>query len=595
MARPKPTTGYVAPIALCAGLGVLLCAYVNTLSRQLEDPNPILFWIGVLLVIVPIAYRLTSRDASPMERLALVCLMGLALYAVKLVRDAPVFTFTDEYVHAFNADQIAAHHELFRFNPILPVTADYPGLEGATSALMTITGLSSYWAGAVIVGAARLSLMAGLFVLFGRISGSARTAGLAIAIYAGNFNFFYWDVQFSYVSLALPLMIVVLMAISERGAGPVDRAREWLAPIGLGIAAIVATHHLTSYALAVFLAALALAYWLVNRDWQWPNPWRYAIFAAALAGFWFVFVADGTFDYLSPVLSDAFESIFNTASGETGARTLFQGKGATVIETPLLARGVALLGVALLAAALPFGLRRVWRRYRSEPFVLVFSIAAVGFFATLLLRLAPSGWETGNRAGEFLFIGLAFVVAIAGFADWAPRGRAWLGRGAISAGIAVVVVGGAIAGWPWDLQLAAPLRAEAEGRVISSPPLALAEWSRQNVPADSRLGSTSADARLLLSPGERVALAGKTPDIQDILIEPAFGDWELPLLRENDVSYVVTDSRVISGDATRGFSFVQEGDESVPRENIVKFGGFDSAHRVYSSGTISVYELGNAP
>ncbi len=135
------------------------------------------------------------------------------------------------------------------------MTPNYPGLEGATSALMRLTGLSSYGAGIVIVGAARLSLMVALFLLFTRISGSARTAGLGAAIYAGNFNFLFWGAQFSYESLALPLFVVVLMAVAEREAAPREWAREWAVPIVLGIAAIVVTHHLTSYAVAVFLAA----------------------------------------------------------------------------------------------------------------------------------------------------------------------------------------------------------------------------------------------------------------------------------------------------------------------------------------------------
>jgi hypothetical protein len=592
MARPRSTTGRVAPIALCAGLGILLCAYANALSRQQLDPSSLIFWAGMLLIALPIFYRLTSSDARPAERLALVCLLGLSLYAVKLVRDAPLFTFSDELVHAFNANQIASHHHLFRFNPILPVTPSYPGLEGATSALMTITGVSSYWAGIVVVGAARLSLMAALFLLFDRVSGSARTAGLAVAIYAGNFNFLYWGAQFSYESLSLPIFVVVLMAIAERGATPRDWARDWAVPIVLGISAIVVTHHLTSYALAAFIAGLALAYWLVRRDWSWPNPWRYAVFAAALATVWLVLAANSTVGYLSPVLGEAFEAIFHTASGEAPPRGLFEGRGPAAPHTPLLARAVALLSVALLLAALPLGLRRVWQRHRRKPFALVFSAAALGFFATLALRLAPAAWETGNRAGEFLFIGLAFVVASAGLQYWAPRNRPWMGRAALSAALGVVLLGGATAGWPWDLQLAPSLRARAEGRTISSPPLALAEWARNNTPVGDRFGTSIADARLLMVPGERVALAGKTPDIQDILLEPAFSNWELPLLHENDVRYVVTDSREIAGDATRGYSFSQAGESTLPRAAIVKFGEIPGATRIYSNGEISVYDLG---
>src|SRR5690349_4756359 len=102
MARLKIKTGHLAPITLCAGLGILLCSYANALSRQLLHPSELILWAGVMLIALPIFYRLTSRDASPRERLALVCLLGLSLYGVKLVRDAPIFIFSDEPIHAFN-------------------------------------------------------------------------------------------------------------------------------------------------------------------------------------------------------------------------------------------------------------------------------------------------------------------------------------------------------------------------------------------------------------------------------------------------------------------------------------------------------------
>jgi hypothetical protein len=593
MARPKPTTGYLAPIALAAGIGLLVCSLANALSREGMDPS-LLYWAGILVIALPIFWRLTSREASAGERLALVCLLGISLYLVKVVRDAPLFTFSDELVHAFNADQIANHHHLFRYNPILPVTPNYPGLEGATSALMGLTGLSSYGAGIIIVGAARLSLMIALFLLFTRIGGSARTAGLATAIYAGNFNFFFWGAQFSYESIALPLFVVLLMAVAEREASPRDWAREWAVPIVLGIAAIVVTHHLTSYAVAVFLALLALVYWALRRDWSWPNPWRYAILAAVLAIGWLLLVANSTFGYLGPVIGEAFDAIFNTASGEAPPRGLFQGKGSSIPPTPLLARGIALLAVALLAAGVFFGLRRFWQRYRKQPFPLIFAAASIAFFATLVLRLAPAAWETGNRLSEYLFVGLAFIAALSGLQDWRPDKFPWLGRAALTAALGVVLVGGAIAGWPWDLQLSAPIRASADGRTISSEPLALAEWARHDIPEDERFGASTADARMLMTPGEHVALAGKTPDIQDLLEETALSDWELPLLRKEGIRYVVTDRREISSDATRGYAFSIRGDEPelMPLSTVTKFAQLPGAKRIYSSGDISVYDLG---
>lgn len=595
MARPDSTTrNHLAPIVLAAGGGLLVCSIANALSRATLAPSPLIYWAGILIIALPIFYRLTSREASTGERLALVCLLGLSLYAVKVVRDAPLFTFSDELVHAFNARQIVDKHHLFHANSVIAVTPYFPGLEGATSALMSITGLSSFSAGIVIVGAARLTLVAAMFFLFLRLGGSARTAGLGVAIYTGNFNFLFWGAQYSYESLALPLLVMIMMAIAERERSPRKWAREWALPVVLGSAAIVITHHLTSYALVGFLAALALAHWLVRKSWDWRNPWRFAVLAAALALAWLLLVANSTFGYLTPVLSEAFEAVFNTASGEAPPRGLFQGNSTAIPPTPILARGVALLAVLILAVGLPFGLARVWRRYRKQPFVLLLSIAALGFFGTLALRLAPQAWETGNRLSEFLFIGLAFVLAGVGLENWRPKGRPWLGRALLSGALGVVLVGGAISGWPWDAQMARPLRAKAEGRTIVSPPLAMAEWARDRI-EDGRFAAPVADGRLLLDPGNKVAISGESPDVKDIVEGDELVGWELPLLRENDLRYVVVDRREIAGDGVRGYYFTTDGagfdEELLPRSTVTKFEALPRAARIYSNGPITVFDM----
>ena len=224
----------------------------------------------------------------------------------------------------------------------------------------------------------------------------------------------------------------MLMAIAERAATPRDWTRDWAVPIVLGTSAIVVTHHLTSYALAAFLAGLALAYWLVRRDWKWPNPWPYAVLTAVLASAWLLLVASSTFGYLSPVLGGAFEAIFNTASGEAPPRGLFEGRAPPPPPRPASPGAVALLAIMLLLAASRSASGASGGDHGTSRSPWSSRCAALGFFATLALRLAPAAWETGNRAGEFLFIGLAFVIALTGLQNWAPRKRQWLGRAALT-------------------------------------------------------------------------------------------------------------------------------------------------------------------
>ncbi|HYJ22794.1 MAG TPA: hypothetical protein VEW07_12330 [Solirubrobacterales bacterium] len=591
-ARSWPEVGHLAPIVLSTGLGLALCSLANALSRATLEPALPVYWIGILVLALPIFYRLTASEASARERLILVCLLGLSLYCVKVFRDAPLFTFSDELIHAFNANQIADHHHLFRDNPILAATPYYPGLEGATSALMKLTGLSVYAAGTILVGAARLVLIASLFLLFQRVSGSARVAGLGAAIYAGNFNFLFWGAQFSYESLALPLLLLAMMALAEREVAPKQALRAWGAPVVLAMMAIVVTHHLTSYAVAGLLVGLSLAYWYVHRRWSPPNPWPFAILGILLAAFWLFVVASSTVGYLSPVLSDAFDAIGNTIGGEDEPRGLFQAGSTSVAPTPLGARAVALAAVALLAAGLPFGLRALWRRHRRQPFALLFGIAAVAFFATLALRLAPAAWETANRASEFLFIGLAFVLACACVEALRRRPRDRRTRPLIAAGIGLVLVGGAISGWPWDSQLARPLRISTAGETISSPPLALAEWAEEM--PEGRFAASTADAGLLLVPGGKMALAGSSPPIEDVLDEEELAGWMLPMLRRNKIRYIAVDRREVSSDSLRGYYFSRrDKDEGLrPPSVSAKFNAVPGISRVYTNGPITVFDLG---
>ncbi|HET9153191.1 MAG TPA: hypothetical protein VFN85_03655 [Solirubrobacterales bacterium] len=580
-------------IVLAAGAGLLVCSMANALTRAGEAPTPLLYWAGILLIALPIFYRLTSEDASPGERLALACLLGLALYGVKLVRDAPIFTFSDEFLHAYNSNQVSQYHHLFHPNPILETSRYYPGLEGATSALRTLTGLSSYTAGAIVIGAARLTAVSSMFVLFWRVSGSHRIAGLGVAIFTGNFNFLFWSAQFSYQSMALPLLLLILLAVVEMDWAARAARGAWQALAALTIAAVVITHHITSYAVAATLVALSVLSATARRV---PNPWRLAALAVVLTTVWLVVVASSTVGYISPVVTNAITSSLHTAAGEAPTRGLFQGgtASATVEQAPAAARALSILAVLLLAAGLPFGLRTVWRRYRRQPIAVLFGVAAIGFFGALALRLAPAAWETGNRASEFLFIGLAFVLGCVGLERWRPPSARWLGRALAGAALTIILVGGAIAGWPWDSQLARPVRAHSEdGPTISSPPLALAEWARERDPGDI-FGALTATSRLLLDPGDQKAYGDFTANLVEVIPATEIVSFQIALLREKHIRFVVVDRRAVASDGIRGFFFSRKGSSTtgwLPRSTVTKFEKVSGATRIYDSGSIVVFSL----
>lgn len=580
--------GWVPAMAASSALGLLLVAIGDAHSRETTTSSQRLFWIGLLVIYTPVAFRLASTAAARHERLLLVVELGLVLYLVKVFFEPFAFTFADELVHAANVNAILRHHELFTANSIIPVTPYYPGLEAVTAGLAAMTGLSVFGAGIIIIGVSRILMMLALFLLFERLSGSARVAGIGTGVYAANSNFVFFDAQFSYESLALPLLLVALFAVAEWRAA--RKRSAWAVTALLLTMAIVVTHHVTSYLLIVLLIGICAAYVIVARDRLHDAPWYLTAFALVVTTAWLVGVAEATVGYLLPVLRGAFVSTFRTLQGQAAPRELFVSTG---YQPPVIERVVGILSVLLPFIALPFGLRTLWRKHRTDPFALVLGTAAVAFFGSIILRYAPAAWETANRASEFLFIGLAFVLGMAGIAGR----RRVVGAAFAATFFGVVFAGGVIDGWTPQLRLAQPYRIDVDGRTIDAEGPQMARFAEaSHLAAGGRFAASEADGRLLAAYASGYVFVGGKPDVNDILRTPDLPPWELALLDRLRIRFVVVDRRERSFDNTAGYYFGVRGrfgmtDVLYPPDSVNKFdaAGFS---RIYDSGNIVVFDRG---
>jgi hypothetical protein len=580
-------------LALSSGLGLLLVVIAYARSRATTSSSQTLFWFGLLVVFVPIVWRLASARPKRIERLTLALLLGLTLYLAKVLHDPFGFTFGDELAHAPNANAIIRTHELFHANSILPVTPYYPGLESVTAALASMTGLTSFGAGLIVIAVARVVMMISLFLLFERLSHSERVAGIAAAIYTANSNFVFFSAQFSYESLALPLMVMVLFCVVEART---TRARApWSVAAFVGTGGIVVTHHMTSYALCAVLIAVCVTGAAIGRTGFGATPWRFALFALSASAAWLIFVASATFGYLTPVLTNAFVATLHTVSNESAPRTLFASHQAGQ-QAPLLERSTAIASVLVLAAGFPFGLRALWRRHRNDPVVIVLGLAGAAFFGTVALRLVPDAWETANRSSEFLFLGVSFTLALVRLDRWRPRAAPWLGASLTVASLSVVFAGGLISGWQPELRLSQPYRIEADHHVIDPEGRQLARWVRIQLGTGRRIAASDADARSLATYSAAFSIAGTYPDVVDILKTTTLPAWQVSLLRDNRLQLVAVDRRLRSFDVLAGYFFdARRG--SQPAEPLLPVGvvrKFEraGADRVYDSGHIIVFDLG---
>jgi hypothetical protein len=581
-----------ALLVLSTAAGLLLVSAADALSRSGHPHGGLLFWLGLAAILVPVTARLTSASPSRNERVGLLVLLGLASYLVKVFRDPFQFLYADEFVHQYNTLTILSTHDLFRENPILPATAGYPGLESPTAALASLTGLSTFAAGLVVIAIARLIMMMALFLLYETVTGSGRVAGLAAALYAASPHYMFFIADYSYESLALPIAILALAAALRARPSSGLGQRTWFVVALLLMAGVVVTHHMTAYALIVTLLAICVMPlpWLHR---QTSRPWTLVIAATAMTAGWLILVARTTLGYLSPVVLGAVRETIRTVAGEAATRQLFGGSSGHVAQGPQWEHFVALLSVVVVAVAVPLGARVVWRRYRDRPAALVFAIAAFGYVVSLPLRLVPSAWEASVRASEFLFIGAGFTLAL--FALWVlERYKGHVARAGLVVAALVLVIGGVISTTPSSTRLAQPFRVAVHGATLEPQAAVAALWASKALGSGNRVAAEAADGRFFLVAGRQHVFVGSRPPIATILTTKALYPWQIADLRRYGIRYVVTDARQSSADVGDGYYFfpgdVSHSGWAVAGRKFWRAG----ASRIYDSGDIVVYDLKGA-
>jgi hypothetical protein len=590
----RTSWSWIALLFLTGAIGVFGMVAGNALSRMGEPGAAPLFWAGLLLIIVPAAVRLLSGAPTRLERATLVAGIGLLLYLTKVLHDPFTFMYADEWLHLRNAEDILRAGGLFPDNSILPVSAFYPGLEAITAALATATGLSAFAAGTAVLGAARLVVMLGLFLVFERLSGSSRVAGIGALVYAANPNFLFFSVQFSYQSLALPLAVLALYALASRAdESDPNRRLEWAVVCLVAIPAVVMTHHLTTYVLLVLFILVSLAA-ILGLGRRRETAWGLAAFTAGWALAWVSQVAPQTEEYVTSIFRSSFADVVDTVGGTSDAREAFVSSAGET--APLWERVVGLGSIALIVLALPLGLLRAWRLRRRSAILCVLAAGAAAYLVIQPVRLVPGAWETSYRGSDFLFVGIALMIAFAAV-HLARRGRLTVPRAATAACcIAVITVGGVLVGWPPSVRLSQPYEARIGDRVVVPQGVALARWSLADLGPGHRFVAEAAPARVLLTHGRQLPHAVPEWPAELVLEAPALTPALADVIRAEGVSYAAVDRRAISADNMAGYFFAPAGrprdaGEGLFSPDVVAALDVPTSDRLFDSGDVVAYDL----
>jgi hypothetical protein len=584
--------GRLPELMLISALGLLLMALAYSSSR-VGYGGDVLFWAGLVVILLPVTVRLLAAGPSRAERLGLLLWAGLALYLAKIMHSPFAFTFADELIHAGHANAILDAGRLFPDVPMLPVIGYYPGLETATTAVANVTGISVFHAGLFVLALTRMILVMSLFLVYEQISQSVRLAGIATLLYMANANFMFWSAQFSYESLSLPLAALAVLSVLKRDAASAPRTRwSWTIASLMLVTTVVVTHHMTSYALIVFLWAITIVSWLQRKPTQ---AWHIALYATAAVVIWLMTIASSTVGYLTPVISGALNSTFRLIAGEETGRELF--RSASGYLAPLWERVVGIGSVLVVVLALPLGAWYIWRQRHEHPIYLVLLGAALAYCGSLLLRLTPAAWEMGNRASEFLYVGVAFVAATTIVILWNLRRLHWLYQAIFAVSALLLFMGGIIAGWPPAVRLPPPYFVSVNGVVIEPPGVAAAQWAYAHLGPGNRIAADESNARLMFTYGGQYPLTGQKGGIKALIFAKQL-DWSTAeIVQATEIRYVVLDMRLTSWNTMLGLYFTRPGtiltaDDLMEPATQIKFDQDQKVSRLFDSGTLAIYDVG---
>jgi hypothetical protein len=590
------SVGLVPAVMASTGAGLFLIGLADGQARRDTPLTLPLFWLGILCIVGPVIWRLLDRAPSRNERLGVTVILGLSLYAVKIMVSPTAFALPDEFTHLRTLQDILGTGRLFADNPLLRISPAFPGLEAATAVAAVTSGLGSFPLAILLIGVARVMTMLSLFLVVSTVTGSGRVAGIASVVYAANASFLPFDVAYSYESLALPLAFLVIWAVLGWQR---HRGRSGLhAGIALaGIVATTVTHHLTALVLVALLTTWAVVSFVRKRDSapRWPIVVA-AVWAIGWNAAWLLSVGGLAITYLDIIVSGGVDELVRVLTGTSAPKRLFVPRAG--VSAPLPEIIVAYGAVVLLLLALPFMLNYALRRRRPQSFVIVLGLAALLYPGSLALRFTSAGSETSQRASEFLFLSLGLLGG-----DWlvGSHPSRWRLRPPplIALCLLTVFAGGLVAGDPPQGRLPGPYHVGAEQRSIEPQGVDTATWALTTLGPNNRLIADRTNAKLLGSIGAQdpVTSANEHFGTAFVMFAPRVGPDELDLLRRARIRYVVVDFRLARDPPIYSFYFESAEPDAgnhttpMPLASLQKWDTLPGVARIYDSGDIVIYDI----
>lgn len=618
---PRRANGtWITFLCLGSALALLLIAAGHGAGRRGEGATAsLLFWSGVILLVLPTASRAAWSAVARSERLFLLLLLSESLIIYNRLYAPTGFVQFDELLHWITAYDILHRHQLFLNNSLLPISPFFPGMEILTAAFASLTKLSIFAASECIIVVLRATFVTALFLFFDKICGSSRTAALACLVYMGSSTFVDFDSIFAYETLGLVLAMLAMLAEAEAARQQPAAKAGMVAFITMLLASLAVTHHLSAFFCAAYFAGLlGLEAVRQDDDHRTPRlmrlgvPAAAALLAVALLLLWVVAIGNPLSGYLGPVIQSGVHGLLAKLDGSSAARQMFVGADgaqqplgyrlASIASTLLLAGGLATgffrsLALGAAGPATSSGWRRlatVARREWRDSRIILLTLAAFGFPVSVAFRLTSAGWEIGNRMQSFVFVAVGLVVAVGITHFWQARITR---RNLIATSLAIgtIVLGGLATG-SGGRAVRGHYRVGADPESIEPMGINAAIWAREWLGEGNRFAADRVNRTLLATYGQQqiVTTINDGVDEARTFLGNSLSPDTLYPIRQGRIEYLLVDLRLTTARAVLG-AYYEKGEPGngwpPPPSSLLKFGGSDRVGRVFDNGWIVMFDV----
>jgi hypothetical protein len=608
--------GVIAALCLTAAVALLLVVAGHGAGRRGDEPMAmLLFWSGVVLLVVPLSLRIAWPHVARGERFFLLFLLVEALFYYKAVHSPTSFVGHDEFLHWIAADDLMTARQLFLSNPLLQVGPSYLALEILAVAVADLGGLSVFVAGTLLLAALKGTFVGALFLFYEKISGSARIAAIGCLVYMGCSTFVLFESMFSYESLGL-VLCVLIFAVDATSKDLVGSQRlRALGLVVLLLAALSVTHHLSAAYAVIYLGAVAVLD-ILRKD----GPARFdtkltaatALLAIALPLLWMEMRGTHIVDYLGPVVEQGIKNLVGKFHGmlstshpmiadASAPSQPFGMRLITLLAILLTSLGLATGFFRSLALAAPRGERTGWlairdilgRRWHDSRLVFL-TLLAFGFPLSVAFRLSIGGWEIGNRMGTLAFFGVGLVIAVSIVHYWQVNSSHGWRRSAPAMALAIIVLGGVTSSSLNPIR--GLYKVGADEQSIEPMGIETALWTRTWLGAGNRFTSDRINRLLLAGYGRqdaRVAVA-EGVDAGRVYRAEKLNSDEYWALAKGGIDFLLVDLRLSTSLPVLGFYFEPwEPKSTAPLSAtaLLKFDAVNGITRIYDNGFIVIYDV----